>query len=292
MKTKTCFVISSVILLLNSCSKSGTTDTNPTPAPVITAPVMGSTVTVSSISGTSAISGGAITADGGAAITARGICWSTSSGPTIANSKTTDGTGTGSFVSNLSGLTENTQYFVRSYATNSKGTSYGTEISFTTFLPIGANFQGGKLAYILAPGDPGFDPAAVHGLVVTPSDLTGPANNWLGNGSYSVTGATATAIGTGNANTTTIVNAQGAGSYAAKLCADLVLNTYSDWYLPSKDELNKVYLNKTALGIITNMHWSSSEINNQEVWVQYFSNGQQINNNKANGGQTLAVRSF
>ena len=98
----------------------------------ITAPTLAATTAVSSIAATTASSGGNVTADGGASVTARGICWSTSSNPTTADSKTTDGTGTGSFSSSLTGLTSATLYYVRAYATNSSGTSYGTEVSFTT----------------------------------------------------------------------------------------------------------------------------------------------------------------
>ncbi|HOZ52963.1 MAG TPA: hypothetical protein PLU17_13950, partial [Chitinophagaceae bacterium] len=81
---------------------------------------------------TTAKCGGNVTSDGGAAVTARGVCWSTSANPTVANSKTIDGTGSGSFISNLTGLSANTPYYVRAYATNSSGTSYGNQQSFTT----------------------------------------------------------------------------------------------------------------------------------------------------------------
>lgn len=90
------------------------------------------TTAASAISTTSATSGGSISSDGGATVTARGVCWSTSQTPTTSNSKTTDGTETGSFTSSLTGLTPNTTYYVRSYATNSAGTAYGTQVSFTT----------------------------------------------------------------------------------------------------------------------------------------------------------------
>jgi uncharacterized protein (TIGR02145 family) len=90
------------------------------------------TTAASSITTASAISGGNITSAGGGTITARGVCWSTSQNPTIANNKTSDGSGTGSFVSNLTGLTANTTYYVLAYATNSAGTAYGNQISFTT----------------------------------------------------------------------------------------------------------------------------------------------------------------
>lgn len=90
------------------------------------------TSTVSSISSTSAVCGGNISADGGATVSAYGVCWNIAGTPTIADSKTTDGTGSGSFTSTLSGLAESTTYYVRAYATNSVGTAYGNEVSFTT----------------------------------------------------------------------------------------------------------------------------------------------------------------
>jgi uncharacterized protein (TIGR02145 family) len=90
------------------------------------------TTAISSTTQTTAVSGGNITNDGGTVVTARGVCWSTSQNPTIANNKTTDGTGTGSFSSNITGLTANTTYYIRSYATNSTGTAYGNDVPFTT----------------------------------------------------------------------------------------------------------------------------------------------------------------
>ena len=90
------------------------------------------TTAVTFITGTTALSGGNITADGGGAVIARGVCWSTSADPTIANSKTTDGSGTGVFSSSISGLTAGVTYYVRAYATNSAGTAYNNQVSFTT----------------------------------------------------------------------------------------------------------------------------------------------------------------
>jgi hypothetical protein len=91
-----------------------------------------STNLASNITQTTATSGGNVISDGGAAVLYRGICWSTSMYPTITDSHTTDGTGKGLFVSNLSGLNEYTTYYIRAYATNSIGTAYGSELSFTT----------------------------------------------------------------------------------------------------------------------------------------------------------------
>lgn len=104
-----------------------------------------STTAITNITTILAVSGGNITADGGGTITARGVVWSTSASPTIAlNTKTADGTGIGTFVSNLMGFSFNTKYYVRAYATNSIGTAYGDELSFITsnFSSTELNVQG------------------------------------------------------------------------------------------------------------------------------------------------------
>ena len=93
------------------------------------------TVTTSSIGDittNSAVCGGNVTSDGGSSVTAKGVCWSTAQNPTINSKKTNDGSGSGSYSSNLTNLSDNTKYYVRAYATNSKGTAYGETISFTT----------------------------------------------------------------------------------------------------------------------------------------------------------------
>lgn len=100
------------------------------------------TSAVNDITQTTANCGGNITTDGGSTVTARGVCWSTNQNPTIADTKTTDGTGTGSFPSNLTGLTANTTYYVRAYATNGAGTAYGEQQSFTTQSAVPINGEG------------------------------------------------------------------------------------------------------------------------------------------------------
>ena len=91
-----------------------------------------STTIPSSITSTTAESGGNVTSNGGAAVTERGVCWGTSVNPTTGDSYTSDGTGTGSFNSSITGLKQNTDYHVRAYATNSVGTAYGSDVAFTT----------------------------------------------------------------------------------------------------------------------------------------------------------------
>ena len=93
-------------------------------------PPLVTTTAASNITSSIATSGGNVTAQGSSAVTARGVCWSTSPNPTVANSKTIDGSGTGLFTSILSGLNANTLYYVRAYATNSTDTAYGSEVSF------------------------------------------------------------------------------------------------------------------------------------------------------------------
>jgi len=91
------------------------------------------TTIASSVTSSAATSGGNITNEGGAAVTARGVCWSTSANPTITlATKTSNGSGPGTFTSNITGLTAGTTYHVRAWATNSAGTGYGSEITFTT----------------------------------------------------------------------------------------------------------------------------------------------------------------
>jgi hypothetical protein len=90
------------------------------------------TTPASSITMTSASSGGNVLYDGGSSVTARGVCWSTTANPTITGNHTTDGSGVGVFTSSITGLTSNTLYHIRAYATNSNGTFYGQDLSFTT----------------------------------------------------------------------------------------------------------------------------------------------------------------
>ena len=237
------------------------------------------TTAASSIAATSATSGGNVTSIGGSNVSAKGVCWSTSPNPTTANSKTTDGSGSGSFTSNIGSLTSNTTYYVRAYATNTSGTAYGEEISFTTSLAAGSVYGGGIIAYILVSGDAGYNANVQHGLIVSSNNLSSTNATW-GCGTSLLN--TSTALGTGAANTALIINS-GSGcasaNAAAKLCDDYSVTvdgtTYSDWYLPSKDELQILYNNRayyTNMGddIVTPMFASSSESSATQYYAQFF----------------------
>jgi hypothetical protein len=261
------------------------------------APAVASTIAASNISKTSVTSGGNITNDNGLAITARGVCWSISSSPTTANSKTIESGTTGSFTSNITGLNANTVYYLRAYAINAGGTNYGDQVSVrTTDYAIGESALGGKIAYLLQPGDPGYDANITHGLVATNADISTSAQ-WGCQGIL-FSGAGGAAIGTGNQNTIDITAGCSTAGIAARLCADLVEGGYSDWFLPSKDELNKLYLNRVAIGGFSNAYyWSSMEYNSSAAWVQNFgiwnvTSGYQNTSFKNEPNAVRAVRAF
>jgi len=120
------------LLILSACKKDSP---DPAPAPPSggggTMPVL-TTQNVTSITGTTATAGGTVSAEGGSAVTARGVAWGTAQNPTTANSTTSDGSGEGDFASIITGLIPNTDYYVRAYAINSTGTAYGNQVTFTT----------------------------------------------------------------------------------------------------------------------------------------------------------------
>jgi hypothetical protein len=148
---------------------------------------------------------------------------------------------------------------------------------------IGDSYGGGIVFYVDATGQ--------HGLVAATADLS-TGIQW-NNGTNTTTNAMRDGIGAGMYNTEGIIVNQGAGYYAATICASYQGGGYGDWYLPSKYELNLLYLQKDVVGGFTfAYYWSSTEYNNNGAWIQYFNNGAQGLFDKGYGEYMRAIRAF
>jgi len=186
---------------------------------------------------------------------------------------------------NISGLSIPNIYHYRIKATNILGTTVSNDRTFYTAYEIGGNINGGIIFYL--------DATSSHGLVCAPSNQS-EAAIW-GCNLTNIIGADGTVVGTGRQNTIDIVSSCNVLGIAARICNDLNLNNYSDWFLPSKDELNLMYtqLKLHGLGNFTNnTYWSSSEQTNDGAWGQGFSSGVQGNTGKEFAGAVRAIRAF
>ena len=218
---------------------------------------------------------------------------------------TVNQSGSGSIT--VTGLTNDTAYTFSVTATNAIGTSAASVASnsVTPAIAIGDFYQGGVVFYIFESTDTGYVAGETHGLITAVEDQSSGIR-WY-NGSYSTTGATGTAIGTGADNTTTIISVQGATetSYAAGLARDYTGGGYSDWFLPSQDELNKMQTNRETINttaasnsgsvLSTASYWSSTEYANDNTYAmrQQFDGGYQgVHRKDRDYNSVRAVREF
>ncbi len=202
----------------------------------------------------------------------------------------------------VSGLTAGTTYYYRVRADKTSltgsGGYYRTPVTVTTTMvfAIGDTYQGGKVAYLFVSGDPGYVSGETHGLIAASSDNA--STTWGRCGT--ATTATGIVLGTGNQNTLNIQSTDNTAGIAARLCTALRDGGYSDWYLPSKDELYKLYLNRVAIGnfdlIINGYYWSSTQSVDVNNWnaerCQFKNNGVFDGPYKESVLRSRAVRSF
>ena len=184
---------------------------------------------------------------------------------------------------------------------NAQATQTYTVTVTAHIIVIGDSYGGGKVAYILASGDTGYVAGEVHGLIAATEDQNGGNTIIWAVTAYQGTSVpgTSTAIGTGSANTDKIIAQHNfthvdRSTYAAGVARAYQGGNFTDWYLPSKDELEKLYLNKVAVKNFFSVgaYWSSSEDGASIAWGQYFSNGDQNRTSKNTVSRVRAVRAF
>ena len=237
-----------------------------------------STIT-STITSSTAILGGVLSSTGGATTTI-GMMYSTSSTfGTFSTTSINTNAVAGTYTTTISGLSAVTTYYAKAYATNTAGTTYGPTISFATPvapIAVGDSYGGGKVFYIFQPADQGYVANETHGLIAATVDQSTGIRWYNSNFGNQTTGATATAIGTGKSNTDKIINVQ-QGSlnwYAAGVARDYKGGGYTDWYLPSRDELNLLYTQKVMVGGFSNAYyWTSTETSIGDAHFTIFFNG-------------------
>jgi hypothetical protein len=148
----------------------------------------------------------------------------------------------------------------------------------------GESFGGGIVFYVYDNG--------LHGLIAATASQSNVINWNSGVGQYSTTGATKDGLGAGFDNTEIIINRQGAGDYAAQLCANYQGGNYGDWYLPSKFELHQLILKKDLVGLYGGELWSSTEYNDHFAWMENSGSYFQYANGKGNKVAVWAIRAF
>ena len=253
------------------------------------------TTAASSTTISSFITGGSISSDGGNLVTYRGVCWSTNANPTINDNKILSGTGTGTFTITLSNLNVATTYYVRSFATNSAGTAYGNERVITTSsLTAGTTYLGGKIAYIFQSGDAGFVPGETHGFIIMEHKM-GMTAVFGSDGTYYSDGGTTMAFGYGMQNTRSLAGKS--WNNFAKYIYNVSFHGYSDWYVPSYYEWNKIGPNWRYLGIPNGyFHASSESGSNSYYFYSYDSYGNLYtsigNSSKTSVYDIIGIRNF
>lgn len=177
-----------------------------------------------------------------------------------------------------------------SFYTNNNVDKQVFNASGTGAYVVGQPALGGTVAYILQPGDPGYDSSLQQGYIIAPASQGSNIAWWNGT---AISISTSSALGTGLANTDAIIAAQGAGTYAASICRNYTGGGYNDWYLPSRDELSRIYGNNSFIGIpAVGSYWTSTQTNSTGANSINFSTGAISSTTTSGSVIARAIRSF
>ncbi len=270
-----------IVVFLAACGGKDSTEAaedNTRKAIITTSPA-------TSITSSSAVVGGNVVSDNGTMVTQRGICYSSSTATPLLDKQPyiAAGAGTGAFTVTLTGLKKDTRYWYTSYCiSKGGGISYGGHLMFIPEVTIGENYQGGTVFYV--------DSNHQHGLIASASDLT-PAP-W-GCPGVDLLGAMGFNIYTGDENTDYIVTGCSTSGIAARLCSDLDLNGYQDWFLPSFKEAQELYAKRALLGGFSNgFYWTSTEYDADNAYQMSFSTAALGPASKNNNNAVRPIRAF
>ena len=221
------------------------------------------------ITNTTATGGGSITNDGGSSITAKGICWGTSPNPTISDSKTTDGTGTTTFTSFITGLSASVTYYVRAYATNSTGTGYGNQQTFTT------SSTSNTLPVVTS--------TSVTGLTTIQATFNAEVNS-QGGGTVTERGAVWNTSGNPTVNSNRVPSGAGTGVYSATITG---LSGGSNYYVRAY-AINNFGISYGVEIPFTTLFGLATLITNNVI--SYSTSASSGGNITDNGGSTVTTR--
>ena len=258
------------------------------------------TEAVTEISQNKAKLNGKINSNGGGTISKYGFVYSRyTNNPSLNDGYTVElhsSNPTSAFSTTISSLSAGVTYYVRAFAINELGITYGNVKSFRQPLSIGDEYEGGVVAYLFESGDSGYVWGEQHGLIIPKKDdrLTN-TYQW---GCYSVY-YTYNGIGEGKNNTTKIASACGSGNAAYYIKNQYRAGGKTDWFLPSIEELRKIYYNRNSLNISSSssddQYWSSTQYTSygsNYAYYMHFYYGQTDDTYKSNYRKVLPVRQF